>query len=39
MRNFVDVVKYVDEEVRKFEYWSDVKGMVEEGDLIGVVDY
>ncbi|KAK4657745.1 hypothetical protein QC762_200660 [Podospora pseudocomata] len=38
-RNLADAVKHADEEVRKLEYWSDVKGMAEEGDSTGAVDH
>ena len=31
-------VKHADEEVQRLEFWSDVKGMVEEGDSKGAVD-
>lgn len=30
---FWNVVKYVDEEVRRLVYWSDVKQMVENGEM------
>lgn len=36
--NLEAAVKHADEEVRRLEYWSDVKGMAEEGESKGAVD-
>ncbi|KAK4190727.1 hypothetical protein QBC35DRAFT_427985 [Podospora australis] len=36
--NLAAAVRHADEEVRKLEYWSDVKQMAEEGDSLGAVD-
>ncbi|KAK4164799.1 hypothetical protein QBC43DRAFT_316817 [Cladorrhinum sp. PSN259] len=36
--NLAAAVKHADEEVRRLEYWSDVKGMAEEGESVGAVD-
>ncbi|KAH8900998.1 hypothetical protein GQ53DRAFT_520 [Thozetella sp. PMI_491] len=36
--NLAAAVKHADEEVRKLEYWSDVKGMAKEGESEGAVD-
>lgn len=36
--NLAEAVRHADEEVRRLEYWSDVKGMAEEGDSKGAVD-
>jgi len=36
--NLAAAVKHAEEEVRRLEYWSDVKGMAEEGDSKGAVD-
>ena len=38
VQNLAAAVKHADEEVRRLEYWSDVKGMTEEGDSKGAVD-
>lgn len=38
VKNLAAAVKHADEEVRRLEYWSDVKGMAEEGDSKGAVD-
>ncbi|KAK4151407.1 hypothetical protein C8A00DRAFT_17165 [Chaetomidium leptoderma] len=38
VKNLGAAVKHADEEVRRLEYWSDVKGMAEEGDSKGAVD-
>ncbi|KAK3903945.1 hypothetical protein C8A05DRAFT_32282 [Staphylotrichum tortipilum] len=35
VRNLAAAVKHADEEVRRLEYWSDVKGMAEEGSSKG----
>jgi hypothetical protein len=32
-------VEHADEEVRRLEYWSDVKSLAEEGDSKGAVDH
>jgi hypothetical protein len=37
-KNLAAAVRHADEEVKRLEYWSDVKGMVEEGDTKEVVD-
>ncbi|KAK0638802.1 hypothetical protein B0T16DRAFT_449697 [Cercophora newfieldiana] len=36
--NLAEAVKHADEEVKKLEYWSDVKMVVTEGDSKGAVD-
>lgn len=36
--NLAKAVKHADEEVRRLEYWSDVKGMVGEAESKGAVD-
>ncbi|KAK0614224.1 hypothetical protein B0T14DRAFT_499540 [Immersiella caudata] len=38
VKNLAEAVKHADEEVRKLEYWSDVKMVVAEGDSKGGVD-
>ncbi|KAK4452402.1 hypothetical protein QBC34DRAFT_34739 [Podospora aff. communis PSN243] len=38
VKNLAEAVKHADEEVRKLEYWSDVKMVVSEGDSKGGVD-
>ncbi|AEO62263.1 uncharacterized protein THITE_2106239 [Thermothielavioides terrestris NRRL 8126] len=38
VRNLDAAVKHADEEVRRLEYWSDVKGMAGEGESKGAVD-
>jgi hypothetical protein len=38
VKNLAAAVKHADEEVRRLEYWSDVKGIAEEGDSKGAVD-
>ncbi|GAB1313838.1 hypothetical protein MFIFM68171_04048 [Madurella fahalii] len=38
MKNLGEAVKHADEEVRRLEYWSDVKGVAEEGGSKGAVD-
>ncbi len=35
VKNLAAAVKHADEEVRRLEYWSDVKGMAEEGSAKG----
>jgi len=37
--NLRETVKHADEEVRRLEYWSDVKHIAEEGDSKGAVDH
>lgn len=39
VKNLAAAVKHADEEVRRLEYWSDVKGMAEEGESKGAVDH
>ncbi|KAI5859720.1 hypothetical protein GGS23DRAFT_267327 [Durotheca rogersii] len=36
--NLVEAVKQADEEVRRLEYWSDIKGMAQSGESCGAVD-
>lgn len=36
--NLSEAIKHADEEVRKLEYWSDIKGMAERGESHGAVD-
>ncbi|KAI1389555.1 uncharacterized protein F4822DRAFT_398792 [Hypoxylon trugodes] len=36
--NLAAAIKHADEEVRKLEYWSDIKGMAESGESRGAVD-
>ncbi|KAH6655581.1 hypothetical protein BKA67DRAFT_561157 [Truncatella angustata] len=36
--NLAAAIKHADEEVRRLEYWSDVKGMAEGGEAAGAVD-
>jgi hypothetical protein len=38
VKHLAAAVEHADEEVRRLEYWSDVKGMAEEGDSKGAVD-
>jgi hypothetical protein len=38
VKNLDAAIKHADEEVKRLEYWSDVKGMAEEGDSRGAVD-
>jgi len=38
VENLAAAVKHADEEVRRLEYWSDVKGITAEGDSKGAVD-
>ncbi|KAL2262416.1 hypothetical protein VTK26DRAFT_1410 [Humicola hyalothermophila] len=38
VKNLAAAVQHADEEVRRLEYWSDIKGMAEEGDSKGAVD-
>ncbi|KAI0434427.1 hypothetical protein F5Y09DRAFT_252385 [Xylaria sp. FL1042] len=37
--NLAEAIKHADEEVRKLEYWSDIKGMAENGETVGAVDH
>ncbi|KAI1136148.1 hypothetical protein F5Y05DRAFT_111724 [Hypoxylon sp. FL0543] len=37
--NLAEAIKHADEEVRRLEYWSDIKGMAESGESGGAVDY
>jgi hypothetical protein len=39
VENLAAAVKHADEEVRRLEYWSDVKSIAEEGDSKGAVDH
>ncbi|KAI1773573.1 hypothetical protein F4818DRAFT_116271 [Hypoxylon cercidicola] len=36
--NLAEAIKHADEEVRRLEYWSDIKGMAESGASRGAVD-
>jgi len=36
--NLAAAVQHADEEVKRLEYWSDVRGMVQEGAIKGAVD-
>ncbi|KAL7623472.1 hypothetical protein AAE478_007154 [Parahypoxylon ruwenzoriense] len=36
--NLAEAIKHADEEVRRLEYWSDIKGMAESGESRGAVD-
>jgi hypothetical protein len=38
VKHLAAAVEHADEEVRRLEYWSDVKGVAEEGDSKGAVD-
>lgn len=38
VENLGEAVKHADEEVRRLEYWSDVKGVADEGGSKGAVD-
>jgi hypothetical protein len=38
VKHLAAAIEHADEEVRRLEYWSDVKGMAEEGDSKGAVD-
>lgn len=38
VQNLAAAVKHADEEVRRLEYWSDVKSIAEEGESKGAVD-
>lgn len=37
-QNLLQAVKAADEQVRRLEYWSDVKELVQEGETEGAVD-
>ncbi|KAI4864300.1 hypothetical protein F4820DRAFT_338072 [Hypoxylon rubiginosum] len=36
--NLAEAIKHADEEVRRLEYWSDIKGMADSGTSRGAVD-
>ncbi|KAI0451091.1 hypothetical protein F5B21DRAFT_390946 [Xylaria acuta] len=36
--NLAGAIKHADEEVRRLEYWSDIKGMAENGEAVRAVD-
>ncbi|KAI0393279.1 hypothetical protein F5Y17DRAFT_433125 [Xylariaceae sp. FL0594] len=36
--NLAEAIKHADEEVRRLEYWSDIKGMAESGEAVRAVD-
>ncbi|KAI1118457.1 hypothetical protein F5Y14DRAFT_215161 [Nemania sp. NC0429] len=36
--NLAAAIKHADEEVRRLEYWSDIKGMAENGEAVRAVD-
>ncbi|KAI0873170.1 hypothetical protein GGS24DRAFT_405824 [Hypoxylon argillaceum] len=36
--NLAEAIKHADEEVRRLEYWSDIKGMAENGEAVCAVD-
>ncbi|KAI0479820.1 hypothetical protein F4859DRAFT_450937 [Xylaria cf. heliscus] len=36
--NLAGAIKHADEEVRRLEYWSDIKGMAESGEAVRAVD-
>ncbi|ORY65401.1 uncharacterized protein BCR38DRAFT_457568 [Pseudomassariella vexata] len=38
VKNLATAVEHADEEVRRLEFWSDVKGMAENGESHGAVD-
>jgi hypothetical protein len=38
VKNLAAAVKHADEEVKRLEYWSDVKGIANEGESKGAVD-
>lgn len=38
VQSLAEAVKHADEEVRRLEYWSDVKGVAVEGGSVGAVD-
>ncbi|TGJ82227.1 hypothetical protein E0Z10_g6535 [Xylaria hypoxylon] len=37
--NLAGAIKHADEEVRRLEYWSDIKGIAENGEAVGAVDH
>ncbi|KAI0441349.1 hypothetical protein F4803DRAFT_563153 [Xylaria telfairii] len=37
--NLAEAIKHADEEVRRLEYWSDIKGMAEDGEAVRAVDH
>ncbi|KAI0972422.1 hypothetical protein F4678DRAFT_60187 [Xylaria arbuscula] len=37
--NLAAAIKHADEEVRKLEFWSDIKVMAEKGETVGAVDH
>lgn len=37
--NLAEALKHADEEVRRLEYWSDIKGMAENGEAVRAVDH
>ncbi|KAI1735465.1 hypothetical protein F4680DRAFT_305603 [Xylaria scruposa] len=37
-KNLAEAIKHADEEVRRLEYWSDIKGMAEDGEAVRAVD-
>ncbi|KAH8156887.1 hypothetical protein CIB48_g11367 [Xylaria polymorpha] len=37
--NLAEAIKHADEEVRRLEYWSDIKGMAENGEAVRAVDH
>ncbi|RWA10811.1 hypothetical protein EKO27_g4280 [Xylaria grammica] len=37
--NLCGAIKHADEEVRRLEYWSDIKGMAENGEAVHAVDH
>ncbi|KAJ8114932.1 hypothetical protein ONZ43_g4787 [Nemania bipapillata] len=36
--NLAEAIKHADEEVRRLEYWSDIKGMAEDGETVCAAD-
>ncbi|KAJ8122659.1 hypothetical protein O1611_g9788 [Lasiodiplodia mahajangana] len=36
--NLAEAIRHADEEVRRLEYWSDIKGMAENGEAVCAVD-
>ncbi|KAI3328699.1 hypothetical protein F4824DRAFT_392097 [Ustulina deusta] len=38
-QNLAEAIKHADEEVRRLEYWSDIKGMAENGETAHAVDH
>ncbi|KAI0387088.1 hypothetical protein F5Y04DRAFT_242981 [Hypomontagnella monticulosa] len=37
--NLAEAIKHADEEVRRLEYWSDIKGMADSGESRGAVEH